>query len=159
MDEETRAILEAIGSALHDQAYESVILPRWQAAAFSAQLMRIASGVSEKESTDAELREKSAALSYVIRMELAKLEGKKSQASKIRGIVAELYGYGTKKETNLKNSDQVVSTRATKHREFVNAWLANMDHNVEYAGLERAEMLRRELASIEDWLPKATNIR
>jgi hypothetical protein len=141
LDDAARKLLREIAADLRNYAYNGIALPGWLAAARSEQLRRIADPDARPILTESILREQAYALSYTIRRQLFPKEWKKS-----RGEVAALYGV----------TDPMVSSRATKHKKYVQAWLARMPSNLEYEGLSRDEMLKRELASIEEHLPKAT---
>lgn len=136
LDTGEREILKAIAGELREYAYNATPMPGWLAAARSEQLRRIADGQIRPMITEAQLREKAVALSYSIRRKLSPRTPYKKHA----GEVADLYGV----------SDQVVTSRASKHKDYVKAWLAKMPANVEYGGLSLDEMLKRELASIEE---------
>lgn len=133
--------LSIVSKALKAYAERGVPIPGWQAAALAEVLDRTARGDVGKQASATEIKNRAIALSYAIRLELAP-----GTSKKIAHEISTLYG----------GKPSTVPKAASEHRAFVNFWLAKLGENVKYEGLGRHEMLKRELASIESWLPKPT---
>jgi hypothetical protein len=132
LDKDDAGILLRIAGRLDARAPR---LTRRERIVFAAQLRHIAKPRREPRS-EAEQNEFDAARSY---RGVIELQGK-SRWKRIRGKVAKLYGY---------KSDQTVSNVATKWELEVSDWLSRMEHNIEYDGISRAEMLKRALREID----------
>jgi hypothetical protein len=138
-NDDTSQILLRIAATLQAFASDTKPLERWRAAAYAEQLRRIANPPKAIRGRGKEL---AVSLSYAIRRELYPHENFKKSRAKTANI--------------FDIAERSVSTIATRHRLKARGFLERMSFNIEYQGLTRRQMLRRELSELE---PRRTRVQ